>query len=50
VQASAKKICIYKFLKRSGLHEVMVIEKNMERRRRADPKNRWRQQIIGGVA
>jgi len=52
VQASAEKICICKFTKRSGLHEVMVIEKNLERRRhrRADPKNlrRRRKQVIGG--
>jgi len=39
VQASAEKICICKFTKRSGLHDVMVIEKNMERRRRADQKS-----------
>jgi len=51
----SKQICICKFTKRSGLHDVMVrkICWSMERRRRADPKNwrrRRRTQIIGGAA
>jgi len=39
VQVSAAKICICQFTKRSGLHKVMVIDKNIERRRRADQKS-----------